>query len=311
MAEKPVILTVGANPAWQKALHFARFEYGRVNRADAMLAFASGKGVNFCRAAGIWGKAKPELLQFVGGDNGKLLLDDLARERLSAHSIASDSPTRCCTTCLSEADGTMTELIEPSRGPGAAAEQQALEYLAKQLPRAAGLALCGQLPSGMDVAFYVECTKLAAANRVPVLIDSWQKIAPVLETARQVTLKINTDELAALTGIAEVRTAMKTLFNAYDLERIAITAGPGIAYLGTRDHFFQFATPRLDKVVNPVGSGDTTSAVFWSELMTGTAAPEAFARALAAASANCLSLKCGEFELSDAWSLREKISMID
>ena len=309
MNKKPLILAVGANPAWQKVLQFNHLQLDAVNRAEGMWAFASGKGVNFVRAARNWGAADGELLQFAGGDNGRLLLDDLEKEQLAVKSFATSIPTRCCITCLSDHDNSMTELIEPSQAPSEAVQQQALDYIAEQITAVDGMALCGQLPSGMPIDFYVKCAGLAAENQKLLLIDSWKNIVPVLQTSCNAVLKINADELRALTGINEISVALKMLFESYALQAVAITDGAKTAYFATRDNCWQYTVPKLAYVVNPVGSGDTASAVLLSELLAGNAPEKAFGCALAAASANCCSMKCGEFDRAKAMEFYQTIEI--
>ncbi len=303
MAEKKKIIAVGANPAWQKVLQFASMRYNAVNRADRMWAFASGKGINFVRACNCWGAAHAEVVQFAGGDNGKLLLDDLAKENLDCKTFPAAVPTRCCTTLLSLADGAMTEIIEPSQAPGAESEAAALEYIKTAALQVDGGALCGQLPSGMSADFYVKCAEAFAHQGKPVLIDSYKNIADVLAVGKNALLKINAEEVQTLSGVDNVVEAVKMLLNAYPLNCIAITDGAEKAYLGSRNGFFELNVPAIKEVVNPVGSGDTVSAVFLSEYLAGTPAETAFAYGIAAASANCLSMKCGEYERSTAEKL--------
>ena len=59
----------------------------------------------------------------------------------------------------------------------------------------------------------------------------------------------------------------------------------------------------VEQVVNPIGCGDTASAVMFSEIVAGTAPEEAFHLALAAASANCMSSLPGSFEKETALRL--------
>lgn len=309
MGEKKKIMAIGANPAWQKVLQFGQLRCNAVNRADAMWSFASGKGINFSRAAQVWNWATVDLVQFAGGDNGKLLLDDLANEKLPCKTFLTNIPTRCCTTLLSLSDGTMTELIEPSQAPGWEAECDALEFIKENMPKVDGVALCGQLPSGMSPDFYVQCVKYAAENNKLVLIDSWKNIASVLQASREAMLKINAEELTDLTGIDDVVPAMKMLFASYSLKYIAITDGAKSAWLGTREAIYKYNVPEIEKVVNPVGSGDTASAVCLSCLLAGESPERAFAYAIAAASANCLSMKCGDYDRAKAIELFDKIKI--
>ena len=68
---KPEIAVFGANPSWQKTLSFEHLLPGEVNRARSADAYASGKGVNFCRAATCHGLCRTRLFQFAGGGNGR------------------------------------------------------------------------------------------------------------------------------------------------------------------------------------------------------------------------------------------------
>ena len=307
MAQKKKITAVGANPAWQKVLQFEAMRYNAVNRADRMWAFASGKGINFVRAANCWGVAQAEVVQFAGGDNGKLLLDDLAKEALRCKTFPVSEPTRCCTTLLSRRDNAMTEIIEPSKAPDPEVEKAALEYIKSSADTADAAALCGQVPAGMSADFYLEIVRAFAQQGKTVLIDSYKNIVQVLPEARQGILKINAEELQALSGINDVPEAIKQLIGRYPLECIAITDGASRAFLGYDSAIYVYNVPEVPEVVNPVGSGDTVSAVFLSEYIAGTAPEKAFAYGIAAASANCMSMKCGEFDRSVAEELFRKI----
>ena len=307
MAARKKIIAIGANPAWQKVLQFSQMRYNAVNRADRMWSFASGKGINFVRAANCWNIAEAEVVQFAGGDNGKLLLNDLAKENLVCKTFPAGSPTRCCITLLSLADSAMTEIIEPSQAPDAEAENAALEYINSALLQADGAALCGQLPSGMSPDFYVKCVKMFVSQNKPVLIDAYKNIVEVLPVCRNGLFKINADELRALSGINDVPEAMKMLLQVYPLACVAITDGAERAFFGNNSGIYTYNIPYIREVVNPVGSGDTVSAVFFSEYLAGTAPEKAFACGLAAASANCLSMKCGEFDRSCAEELMKEI----
>ena len=312
MTKRPAVLAVGPNPAWQKVLNFGELLPGKVNRAQAMCSFASGKGINFLRAAHIWNSVDAGLVQFADGGNGKLLLDDLSQENLQVRTFAAGTPTRCCTTCLSAADGSMTELIEPSEPPAAKAVQAALDYIKSAAESVDGIALCGQLPGSMDADFYVKCAEFAAANGKTLLIDSWKNINGILAAARNAVLKINADELAALTGINDITLALKMLLKDYSLDCIAITDGAKAGFLADKSGtIWRLSVPFIarEQLVNPVGSGDTASAVFLSCYLNGEPAERAFAYAIAAASANCLSIKCAEFDREQAMKFFEQVKM--
>ena len=96
------ILVSGLNPAWQKTLIFPALQWGEVNRAAKAECTASGKGINFARAAKTWGKADALVLQFAGGITGKLLTDVLEQEQIRHFTAVSEAKTRVCTTVISQ-----------------------------------------------------------------------------------------------------------------------------------------------------------------------------------------------------------------
>ncbi len=301
------LIAFGANPAWQKTLFFDHFRPGQVNRARDIRAFASGKGINFCRAARCDGRFPARLLQFAGGENGAHIERDLAAEALTHRTVRTRNPTRCCITCLCKESGSMTELIEPSYPTTLAEMRQILDALDAELPGARFAALCGTLPTGTPPSLYVEVAKRVHAAGIPLLVDCFRDIEPVLELGGDMYLKINVEELLLLTGATSTPQALRALFGHYKLAAVAITDGPGQAYLAFEGRLFRYMIPRLKEVINPLGSGDTASAILAAGILSGVALPEAFRRALGAASANCLSELCGHFDPAEAIRLAGEI----
>lgn len=300
------IIAIGLNPAWQKTLVFDKLNFYEVNRAKSVMLMASGKGINFVRAAGNWGRAGSVVYQFEGGENGSKIVRYLDDEGLKHYSEKVVSETRVCTTCLCLESGKMTELIEPSGTISSSESSSLLNALKSALPGSAGLALCGTYPPGISEDFYKEAACAAAQLGLPVMMDAWMKVASVIGAGSVEVLKINTEELFALTGRNDVDSAFGECFK-MPLKVIAVTAGPGNAYLGTGGKIWEYSIPRLEKIVNPIGAGDTASAVFFSEYVSGTAVQDAFACGLAAASASCLTPRGGDFSREKASEIRNKI----
>ena len=303
------IIVLGPNPAWQKTLFFKELVTGEVNRAYDMNNFPSGKGINFSRAASVWGKSHTLLLQFAGGYTGKLICDGLDAEGIRHSTISVDHVTRTCTTCLCQTTTRMTELIEPSRAADQASISKMLDVIHANVKNCLGIALCGTLPGGDGLNLYIEAAQIAETYGIPLLIDSWQDIEQVLQHAGNAILKINLAELRQITGIDSPREATLAALNNYRLKAVAITDGPGNAYAATAGKFYVYKLKKLDHIVNPLGSGDTAAAVFFSEYLNEKPLTEAFASGLAAASANCLTPLCGHFELPAALQIRNAITI--
>lgn len=302
------MLALGPNPAWQKTLFFNELCPGEVNRAHDMQSFASGKGVNFCRAARSWGNEQAELLQFAGGDTGKQLCQYLETEGIPNHTVNTEHPTRTCYTCLS-VDQAMTELIEPSFPISESEMQQYHDLLCNNIDRFAGAAFCGTLPTGSPIEIYRRAAEIIKEANLTLLIDAWQNIAPVLEVGGKIIFKVNAEEIKIVANEKDTIDAMRALLNKYDLEAIAVTDGPGKAYLACSGKLYIYELPVLDKIVSSLGCGDTNASIFFSEYLAGTSIKEAFARGLAAASANCLSPTCGDFLQETAAKLHTEIKI--
>ena len=299
------LLILGPNPAWQKVLRFPSLTLGEVCRAGELLEFASGKGVNFCRAAKTAGKVTPVLVQTAGGENGERLTACLRQEKMTAYAIDSE-PTRCCISCC-ESDGRCTELIEPGKALTEEQTTHLLRLFDRELADAGMAAFCGSLPDGTDGAFYHHAADLTRIRRVPLLLDTVKDLPELLERAWKTVVKINRRELQKVTGEESVTSGILRLFEHSSLEFAAITDGPGQAFAATRNSCCVLTLPKLEKILSPIGCGDTCGAVMAGELMNGTPPVDAFAAGLAAASANCLTPLYGDFRPADAAAIREKI----
>ena len=298
------IAVLGPNPAWQKTLFFTNFNKGSVNRARTMDSLASGKGINFCRALSCAKKSRYTLIQFSGGNNGRLLDEALERSRMDFISIKVKGDTRCCITCLDESAQVMTELIEPSFPASPEEAEELLSAFDQVLEGAAGAAFCGSLPDGTDPILYVKAAALAAKHHALLLIDAFRDLSEVFGAAEQVLLKINKEELEKLSGEKEIDAGLKKLFSTYNsLKYAAITDGPENAFASDGTSLAEYTLPQLPQVISPLGCGDTASAILLSEVCSGTPLFTAFQHALAAASANCLNATPGSYKIEDAEKL--------
>lgn len=301
------ILALGPNPAWQKTLFFPEFRFGHVNRADEMMTFPSGKGINFCRAARCWGTAETRLFQFSGGETGGKLCRELDQEGLSYVNIEIEAETRTCTTCLCRKSGTMTEIIDPTPPLPPEAVERMLDAIREHIASSSAVSVTGTIPGGTKTDLYRQAAALARGGGLPILVDSWQNIDEVLRTGGEMILKVNLDELSRIAGVREPRQAIELVFERYPVCAVAVTDGPETAYAATREQAWSFRLPVLEKIVSPLGSGDTNAAVLLSGYLAGTSFEQAFAHALAAASANCLTPLCGSFDRDVSENLYRRI----
>ncbi|MBQ9501184.1 MAG: hypothetical protein IJU70_03400 [Lentisphaeria bacterium] len=304
-----LVAAAGFNPARQKVISFKKIVRGSVNRAVGMEEFASGKGINFCRAAACCGKVKTKLVQFCGGVNGDFVDAGLRQEGMDFISVRTKAPTRCCDTCIDLADGSVTELIETSYPAEAGEVEDFVRAFAGVLKQASAAALCGTLPTGTDKNLYARLARLSAEFRVPLLVDAWRDVDGIFSSGAEIMLKINREELAALTGESGVEEGLRAVTARWGIRRAAITDGPGRAFASDGTRIACYDLPELPEVVNTIGCGDTASAVWCSEMLSGSDVFEAFRSALGAASANCLTSLCGDFAPAEAERLARETTV--
>jgi fructose-1-phosphate kinase PfkB-like protein len=304
------VLVAGLNPAWQRILEFDDFKAGEVNRARSLSLCAAGKGVNFARAAKTWGLVDSKIVQFAGGDSGASLLAALDAEALPHLTRTVETPTRVCVTLLSSSGPRMTELIEPS---GRIQEQDSSSLLAAalaELENSDALAICGTCPPGVEGNFYGALVRRAADLGRPILVDSVAFVAQTLPHLRRGLLKLNLDELKFLTDAKSAEEALRFGRERLGVASLAATDGPRTAYFVDESGVVLYEIPPLGgELLNPLGAGDTCSAVTLSEILSGTSPSEAFARGLAAASASCLTRLCAEFSKDVALEIRGRMAV--
>jgi tagatose 6-phosphate kinase len=304
------LLTVCLNPAWQKTLVFPRLTLGAVNRAEQLREAGGGKGINAARALRKVG-APVAVALFSGGHTGGLLLQELRAAGVRVLAAEVDPPTRTCTTLVDLATATVTELIEPSGEASPAAVGDLLAKVIEALPRVAGAAICGTAPPGVPDTVYGEIAAAARRRGVPVLLDTVKAVGPALAAGIDV-LKVNAAELRGLTGLAGIPAAARLCLEQHRVRWVGVTDGPGVAWLVGPGTTLRYELPRLDGVRSTIGAGDCASGILLERIaatgLEATAMPAAFADALAAASASCLTDIPALFDPAQAARLRQRLT---
>ena len=304
------MMAIGLNSALQKLLIFPAFVKGEVNRAETISYISGGKAANFAKAAVRFG-TETVIYQFSGGASGEKYLKILDLENLKYVNELTKVETRICSTLMINKTNSVTEIIEPS---GVISEDEAKKLLARtinDLPQFNGVALCGTYPPGIKPKFYAKIAEQAEKKNIPLLLDACINVEPVLKEGVEI-IKINLDELKALTGKRKPETAANAVFSKFPVKIIAITDGHKSAHLFLQKSadnpklgctHYKYSIPKLKKVINPIGAGDTVSAVLLSEYIAGIPIHEAFKTALAAGSASCLTRENAVFDVKLAGKL--------
>lgn len=164
-----MIITFTANPCLDRSAPLAgELRVGRLNRLGHVYSLASGKGVNVSAAVHA---ADHPTLAIVPVDDLDPLAQALRLRGVPARMVPVRRSART-NLIITHLDGTSTRFNEPGE-PLTPENQTALvSALLATLPGASWLALCGSLPPGSPVDWYVRLAEMAHQVGVKVAVDA-------------------------------------------------------------------------------------------------------------------------------------------
>ncbi len=305
------ILCLGLTPALQRTLVFDAIDLNEVNRAKLVIESAAGKALNTARA--LSALAMPvQVAGLNGGETGREIDSFLKAYGVEAVQTSMKANTRICTTLLAQQQGTITELVEEAPHPGAAALKRFMRDNLARIAEASVLVISGTLPPFVEETFYVPFVCEAHKQGIPVVIDSHK--APLLHvlSERPLLAKLNRQELAItfkreITSEQQVLSCMSELL-AMGAQHVVVTQGAKPTYLMARNgKHWRITPPKLAQVINPIGSGDCTTAGIVCKLMQRRPMAEAIAFGLACGTANVTTQTPADFKPRNAQGLRKHV----
>ncbi|MEI7902336.1 MAG: PfkB family carbohydrate kinase [bacterium] len=287
------VLCLGLTPALQRTMFFDRLDVDEVNRARQVGESAAGKALNTARALVTLG-TPAQTAGFNGGPTGRAITAFLKGYGVESALTPMSADTRICTTLIDTAAGTVTELVEEAPAPGAAAVARFVRDNLKRTREASLLIISGTLPPYAGDDFYVGFVRAAAQAGVPVVIDSHKSALINVLFERPLLAKLTVRELAAtlqepMNSEKRILRGMRDLLG-MGAQNVFVTQGAKTAYLVTAKQAWRFAPPKIDRPVNPIGSGDCATAGIAHAWLTGKPLHEAVRDGLACGSANVESL---------------------
>ena len=302
-------LCVAITPCLQRTLLFSSFTLGAVNRAHRVILSPGGKAVNAARALTALG-GQCQLLGFCGAHTGQQFRSLLHRCHLGAELVAMAQPTRICTTLVDDQQGTVTELVEEAPRP-TTHEWQAFEAKLQVLLPGYELAIAaGALPPGLAQGTYGRIAKRAAQHRTALLLDASGSALRQALCHAPLLVKLNHLELAITLG-RSLETTTERVDAARRLAQdgarwVLVTQAAGTALLISQTEAWQFYPPPV-RTVNPVGSGDATTAGIAFALLRGQSMIEAVRLGIACGSANATTVTAGEITARLSHQLAEQV----
>jgi 1-phosphofructokinase family hexose kinase len=299
-----MILVAGFNTGVDRLLEVDTLRCGGVLRARRASKAPGGKGLHVALCVAALGEA----VCLVG------LTDDLHREWLESFlaargvcfaAVSTKGEIRTC-IALREADGRITEVLEP--GPDLSAEET--DALAERLEAAAAGALVavlsGSLPGGVPSDTYARLLDSLARAGVPGLLDASGEALRAGCDAQPLLVKPNRDEATALLGMpvaseADARVAVRAIARRGP-KRVVLSLGADGAVVLWDDRLARVRVPRVE-ARNATGSGDCLLGGIAVALARGLSADDALRLGAACGAANALTSGTGFMRAEDAYAL--------
>lgn len=307
-----MITVVGFNTAIDRRIDVVRLQPGAVQRATTAAARPGGKGLHVAETVAALGEPV-RLVGLAAGADGAALAERLRGRRVEWHPVPSSGPLRQC-LAIHEADGRITEILEPGPTLDARVCAALLAAAREAMAESDFLVFTGSLPGGLPPDTYATLIGDARAHGVRCLLDASAAALRAGIDAQPWLVKPNADEAAAVLG-RPVRGVDDGLACVHLLHRrgiawsvVTLGALGAVGFDGTAAWHATSAAPVA--VQDSVGSGDCFLAGLAVGAVRGESLKVALRRAVACGIVNAESPDTGYASLERvlAWLPRVTVA---
>lgn len=306
-----MIVTVTLNASIDKAYYLnSPVIDGTVHRVSVVDNSAGGKGLNASRAIATLNYPVCAT-GFVGGNNGRYLVELAHKDDITSDFIYTEQETRSCINIL-EPNGQSTEFLEPGQPVLTKDFLTFKAKLAELAKNAEVVTFNGSIPKGISAANYKELIEETMAAGIPCIVDASGSLLTSCIDVLPTMIKPNTDEIGQLLG-RKVSTENEIIKAAQELYKrgikiVVISLGAQGALMVSDEGTFRATPPKIE-VINPVGAGDTLVGSFAVALAQKKPTSECLVFALSCATASCLSAGTGRFDQGVAAKIQKQVSI--
>jgi fructose-1-phosphate kinase PfkB-like protein len=274
-ARQSRLLAAGLSPAWQQILVVDEFRAGEVNRAGEVHWCASGKvlnvGIAIAHLAG--NERAVRTLSVIGRRARAALEPELAALGIDCRWVETAAETRICTTIVDRSSGRTTELVENAAPLTADEIARFCDAFSEESAAADTIVL--SLVAGRGAGYVVSrYSPNRGAQATEAASDRGDKTTLLAGT---LNCQFNTD--------ADVHTAMHRL-NDRGAQWVVVTNGANPIWASNNGRLYRFEPLRVQRIVNPIGSGDCLAAGIAWAASAGLDMPGAIRLGIAAAADN-------------------------
>ena len=306
-----MITTVCLNPAIDRSIGIAEFNYGGMNRVKSARSDAGGKGVNVAVTFARLG-LETRCISFLHKNGGKEIENRLITNGVSSAGVWLDGTLRTNIKLLDQSKNVITEINEGGAPVGEAELKKMTELIVHHAQDSDFLVLSGSLPPGCPIDYYRTLIEAAEGMNCRCVLDAdGARLSEGLK-ASPYLIKPNQYELELLVGhplssLEAIRDAAHDLIR-QGVSIVAVSMGADGALLTNGDETFY--APRLDvEVKSTVGAGDAMIAGLTAGCLAELPLDEIFIKGVACATASVMTEGTQLIEKAVYKSLLSKIEL--
>jgi tagatose 6-phosphate kinase len=307
-----MFLCLNLNAAIDKTIVVSSFEIDKIHRPESVTALAGGKGCNVARALKTLGES-PVVSGWVGGFAGQFIESELHREGIQTDFLHTNFESRTCTSILDRLKQTMTEIYEAGEAIPAENVSQLQDHIRAVIGNYSAITLSGSLPPGVPTDIYARLIEIAREAGVLTFLDTSGEALQKGVDAGPFFVKPNETEARSLLGrkanemldFAQAATEISKIYQT----NVLLSLGAEGAIAAREEELFVVKSPSVE-AISAVGSGDCTLAGLIYGILHGFSFEESILCAVAAGTANTLTVGAGKFKMDDFERLRGQVLVL-
>ncbi len=305
------VLTVTVNPAVDKTVVINHFRPGHDHRCRDPILSAGGKGINVARVLHRLG-VDTLATGFLGGEAGCVIMDLLKQEGMEADFLRIKGRTRINLTIADSVTNKKTRILESGPKVTGGEIRRFKEIYRQRLRHSRMVVLSGRIAKGASEDLYAQLIRLAHRQGVPSVLDTSGKSLAAGLRARPFLVKPNLKEAEEVLGrrlgsIKEIEQAVSHL-HAMGIQVVIVSMDKEGAIGSNHRELWHARAPQI-RLRNDVGCGDALIGGFLNAYFEGKSFGESLRRAVAAGSANAVSLVPGAIDRRDILKLSAGVQM--
>jgi len=289
------ILTVTLNPAVDKTVKIKNFCLGKTFLEEHVVLSAGGKGINVSR---VLGRLKVNNLAtgFIGGPAGNFITHQLDRQKIQHKFVEIRENTRTSLTIVDPAAKKTTRILQPGPILRSSEIQEFRKKFDALLGRSSLVIMSGRNAAGASPSLYSDLVKMAKKKKIRTIIDTHGDSLRLSLKSKPFCIKPNLKEAEAVIGKKlnspqKIKNAIR-YFQNHGIKAAIISLGAEGAMASDGEMIWHAVSPNV-KCRNSVGCGDALVGGFACAFEKGLNFHEALRYAIAAGTANTLSLQPG------------------